>query len=404
LKKESKMKNTIHVLVVMVMFASALLFKGGIAHAASAPFTCSSDLYQVISGQLAVLNPVSGAYTNIGSNAGFDYNAIGYDTLNNYIYGIISTGPNADDLVQIGSDGTTTDLGLPSGLPAYQYVNGDFDQAGNLYIVANSHTAIYKINIASMTTTTINITGSTITSGVDNVFISNNLYLLQSGTLSDINLNTDVDTNVTVTGPPNWLSLSGSFGAGWTDAAGDLYFYNNDSGDMYQIMNYTTSSPSATYEVTGPTVTSNDGANCSVASQNPFASPMVSNFNYTTPFDTALNESGSVLNGSTGNGLTVSTHTNPSHGSVTVNSNGTFLYTPTKGYSGEDSFTYTLADTFGRAATGIVTITVDPASPSTGFGTPNNFEPLIFGTVSAAVVSMSIGSYVLYRKRKDNVY
>src|SRR5207245_4763355 len=34
----------------------------------------------------------------------------------------------------------------------------------------------------------------------------------------------------------------------------------------------------------------------------------------------------------------------PSHGAVTISSNGHFVYTPTAGYSGDDSFTYTIAN------------------------------------------------------------
>src|SRR5438105_6078674 len=36
--------------------------------------------------------------------------------------------------------------------------------------------------------------------------------------------------------------------------------------------------------------------------------------------------------------------TDPSHGSVTVNADGTFTYTPAANYHGADSFTYTVTD------------------------------------------------------------
>ena len=58
---------------------------------------------------------------------------------------------------------------------------------------------------------------------------------------------------------------------------------------------------------------------------------------------------------------TVKVGTGPSHGSVAVNaSTGKITYTPTAGYSGPDSFTYTVKDNFGltsNAATVSVTVT-----------------------------------------------
>lgn len=40
----------------------------------------------------------------------------------------------------------------------------------------------------------------------------------------------------------------------------------------------------------------------------------------------------------------VARHTNPSNGAVTVNPDGTFTYTPTPGFTGTVSFTYTATD------------------------------------------------------------
>ena len=48
----------------------------------------------------------------------------------------------------------------------------------------------------------------------------------------------------------------------------------------------------------------------------------------------------------------------PVHGTVTVNVNGTFTYTPTTGYSGADSFTYTATDGAANSNTATVNVTV----------------------------------------------
>jgi len=55
--------------------------------------------------------------------------------------------------------------------------------------------------------------------------------------------------------------------------------------------------------------------------------------------------------------------TSAAGGSVVMNADGTFAYTPATGFTGTDSFTYTVSDGHGGQATGTVAITVDPAAP-----------------------------------------
>ena len=45
-----------------------------------------------------------------------------------------------------------------------------------------------------------------------------------------------------------------------------------------------------------------------------------------------------------GDSFAITANSNPAHGTVVLNANGTFTYTPTSGYSGADSFTYTISD------------------------------------------------------------
>jgi len=387
------MSKLLKILGIIGFVAVTCLSQHGTASADDGPFTCSSSFFQVISGQLKSLNPVTGAYTNIGSNAGFDYNAIGYNVLDNYIYGIIHNGANSGDLVRIGSDGTTTDLGLPAGLPRATYVNGSFDLAGNLYINGPSQT-VYKVNVSTMTATTLTITGDAIVDGFDNVVIGNNMYLLVGDTLSVVNLNTDVDTNVTVSGPAGWLTAGGDFGAGWSDQAGELFFSNNETGSIYQISDLDSPTPTATFKVTGTVTSDNDGTDCSLAAQSPFDPPVAINDSYTTTYNTPLKETTTpLLSNDIGNSLTVTSNTNPAHGTVSVNPDGTFSYTPARGFSGTDSFGYTVTDAYGRTASATVTITVSPAAkaPDTGFGEPEASSAwVMIGMRSALSVILTV--------------
>ncbi|QEH32027.1 hypothetical protein OJF2_04960 [Aquisphaera giovannonii] len=59
-----------------------------------------------------------------------------------------------------------------------------------------------------------------------------------------------------------------------------------------------------------------------------------------------------------GNALSVSAHTSPSHGSLAIQPDGTFTYTPNAGYAGADSFTYTANDGLGHTAIGTVGLTI----------------------------------------------
>jgi ELWxxDGT repeat protein len=62
------------------------------------------------------------------------------------------------------------------------------------------------------------------------------------------------------------------------------------------------------------------------------------------------------------NASTVQITTNPTHGSVTIGTGGSVTYTPTAGYSGQDTFAYTVADNQGAvSAPAQVTVSVTPS-------------------------------------------
>src|SRR5207247_2322965 len=88
--------------------------------------------------------------------------------------------------------------------------------------------------------------------------------------------------------------------------------------------------------------------------------PVAVNDSYITAEDTTLNVAapGVLANDSDVDGDTLSAIllSQPTHGSLTLNSNGSFSYTPVANYNGSDSFTYKAND--GQADSGIATVSI----------------------------------------------
>jgi VCBS repeat-containing protein len=66
-----------------------------------------------------------------------------------------------------------------------------------------------------------------------------------------------------------------------------------------------------------------------------------------------------------GDSLQISAFTQPSHGTVVLNADGSYTYTPNAPFSGTDSFTYTITDGNGSDATAEVRISVAEAAAGT---------------------------------------
>jgi len=101
-------------------------------------------------------------------------------------------------------------------------------------------------------------------------------------------------------------------------------------------------------------------------------------------------------NNESGTTLTAVLVTTVSHGSLTLNSNGSFTYTPTANYSGPDSFVYRPRSSGGVCTTAIdganttVSITVNQVCDDAPTGVADSYaasEDMVFSTLSPGVLS-----------------
>ena len=85
------------------------------------------------------------------------------------------------------------------------------------------------------------------------------------------------------------------------------------------------------------------------------------------------------------------TITTTSGGTAVVNPDGTYTYTPATGFSGEDTFVYTIIDTFGKTDSANVSIEVrdlnSPAGNAPPIATDDSFTSFIDVPLSSSVMS-----------------
>jgi hypothetical protein len=247
------------------------------------PFTCASTTYQITVNQLKVasfdlsLDPSAVTYADVGSANAHQINAIGYNYDDNYVWGIENrTSPTANRLLRIGSDGSRMDLGPVSGLPASNYIAGDYDGSGNL-IVSSNLGAAYRVNLSTQVATSL----GTLSPAPSDFAIINNSKIPGSGRTSSVAFYTrgtdlysfDPTSATPVSSLVGALTLTGqtstpqaiSGGAMWADVEGRVIAFDNTTGRYFLIADPLTSPLVAESKAIGVALTSNDGAFCMLA-------------------------------------------------------------------------------------------------------------------------------------------
>ncbi|MDO0972856.1 beta strand repeat-containing protein, partial [Mycolicibacterium frederiksbergense] len=215
----------------------------------------------------------------------------------------------------------------------------EFNGADSFTYTAGDGTATSSVATVSITVNAVNdapvAVGDTFTTDEDTTLTGNVLT-------NDSDVDGDTLTATLVTGPTNGtltLNADGSFT--YTPAAN----YNGADSFTYTASDGTATSSVATVSITVAAV--ND-------------TPVTANDTFTADEDTVL--TGNVLTNDSdvdGDTLTATLVDGPANGTLTLNADGSFTYTPAANYNGADSFTYTASDGTATSSTATVSITVN---------------------------------------------
>jgi large repetitive protein len=136
--------------------------------------------------------------------------------------------------------------------------------------------------------------------------------------------------------------------------------------------------------------------NCTTATATITVGPITGNDKASTPAGTPVNIP--VLTNDSSSLTSITGTTPPTNGIVSINPDGTILYTPNPGFSGTDTFTYTVCDSSGNncktaTVTVLVTPTAKPDTATTKENTPVTVPILVndLGKLDPASVTVTSG-------------
>lgn len=216
----------------------------------SAAMVCGTTMYQFVGRPTSWYNIdiVTGASTLYGalSPAG-EVNAIGYNILDNYIYGYNQT---SNTIVRVdNSRNLITLYPTPTGLPANGFNVGTFDLSGFFYIFVNNTARFYTVDLRPNASTFMKLvnpangyaeqTANYGTALSTTINVSDWVYNTVDGYLYGIERNGVVERIDPLTGRVTALATTGpnpnaSFGAIAIDAANTIYAISNGDGSVYK--------------------------------------------------------------------------------------------------------------------------------------------------------------------------
>ena len=278
-----------------------------------------------------------------------------YSTLKNTVLNVAAAGVLANDSDVDGTALTAVLVSSPTHGTLTLNASGSFSYIpANNYLGSDSFGYRAQDGFTNSVTATVTITILALPNSTP-VALSNSYALLKNTTLlveaasgvltNDSDADGDALTALLVTGPTHGtLSLNADGGFNYTPANN----YVGSDSFSYKAGDGLTNSAPATVALT--------------ISAPPNSAPVAQADSYAMLKNTALNVAavGVLANDSDvdGNALTAVLVTLPTHGTLSLNANGSFNYAPANNYVGFDSFTYRANDGTTNSAPATVTITI----------------------------------------------
>jgi len=222
---------------------------------------------------------------------------------------------------------------------------GAANATSNLIIQIDDDTPTANPDTNSITKGSATITGNVVTTGVG---------------IDRIGADTTATPVSSIAGGVIGTARAGSYGS-LTLAADGSYTYalNNANGTVSGLLTGQTLTDTFNYTITDADGdTSSTTVTITINGVTPNMLPVAVNDSFAATEDTPLNGT-LTANDTPGDGGNIWTKTSdPAHGTVVVNTNGTFTYTPSANYHGADSFTYTITDADGDTSAATVNINI----------------------------------------------
>lgn len=202
---------------------------GPVAPASAAPLGCTTGLYYA-SGPNLYQFLGSGTPTAIATNPTVDLYSAAYNEQDGNVYAVVN---GSNRIYRVEADGTTTDLGVPAGLPLANYPSAGFDGNGLLWL-GRFGNVIDRVDVTTMTHSTLTLSAPV--SVGDMTWMNGIMYAVGNGRLITIDGATGA---VTTTGViPGLNAFAGA--AVWA-ASGHLY--TQQFGSLFEVIGYDTPTP-----------------------------------------------------------------------------------------------------------------------------------------------------------------
>jgi uncharacterized repeat protein (TIGR01451 family) len=231
---------------------------------AQAPGTPGTTLYRSVTDGTGTTTFVAE-----GAEANLIYNAVAYNTTDNYIYAMANSNGTASNgtaipfnsLIRIGQGGYITRVGAATyttGAPTVLFNVGTIGADGNYYAMTSDSTVMRVINpTTGALVNTINLTS--VPNAADLTYSDGFLWGINTGG-GVVRINPATGAVVAY---PAIVPAATAYGGSWLYGNGNLGFSNNDTGTVYQIKVTNPSAATPSFAVVasnpGPPSGSNDG-------------------------------------------------------------------------------------------------------------------------------------------------